>query len=298
MSAVGRLAPTPSGVLHLGNAVAFAAAWLSIRAQGGSLWLRIEDVDVVRSRRDVVDALRRDLSWLGLTWDQEVPAQSTRCYAPWLEAVSDRTYRCECTRSQLRGTPYPGSCRDAGHAQGAVRFRLPEGELRVIDRRFGPRRVDPSAFGDPILQRRDGVFTYNLAVVADDIADGVTEVARGADLLGYTGVQIRLWEAFGATPPRWLHAPLVLGSDHRKLSKSHSALGVAALREAGWLATDVWRAVLPWLGLAGHDRLEDAVTAFRAEAGPRGPIRLTAADAGASPPARGLAWVDDGGGLL
>src|SRR5688572_125089 len=120
---VGRLAPTPSGHLHLGNATAFAAAWLSVRSRGGRLLLRIEDVDVGRARAHVAASQRRDLEWLGLTWDAETPAQSTRDYAPWLERLAPHTYFCACARKDVAG-PYPGTCRTAGHTAGKVRFRV------------------------------------------------------------------------------------------------------------------------------------------------------------------------------
>lgn len=232
--------------------------------------LRIEDVDVGRARDDVSDAIRRDLDWLGLGWDAEVPRQSARDYAPWLAALP--TYRCTCRRADVGGGPYPGTCRDAGHAEGAWRFRAPPGEVRFVDRRYGPRAALPG--GDPVLRRRDGVYAYNLAVVADDIADGVTEVVRGEDLLDQTAVQIRLWEAFGATPPTWLHTPLVLGPNGKKLSKSHGALGVGALRDAGATPAAVWRLVAPWLGLPPLDRPGEGVAAFAPGAAPVGAIRL------------------------
>lgn len=290
----GRLAPTPSGALHLGNACAFAAAWLSARSQGGRLLLRMEDVDRERARDDLADGIRRDLDWLRLHWDEEVPAQAARNYAPWLERLP--TYRCVCTRKQLGGGVYAGTCREAGHGEGAVRFPLPPGELVFVDGRFGPQRVDPREFGDPVLRRRDGLHTYNLAVVADDILDGVSEVVRGADLLGFTGVQIRLWEAFAATPPRFVHAPLVLGPDGKKLSKSHGAMGIEALRAAGWGPKDVWRTVLPWLGLAGHDDLAGAARVFDPATGPLGPLRLQWTEPGCPSPAQGVSWHPDGRG--
>lgn len=267
---VGRLAPTPSGKLHLGNACAYAAAWLSVRSAGGRLLLRIEDVDTTRARPELEAGLIADLSWLGLDWDERVPNQSTRDYRPWLGLLP--TYFCRCTRRDLELRPCP--CRDAGHPDGHARFRVPEGAVRLTDRKFGPQLEDPRSYPDPILVHRDGLPSYNLAVVADDIADGVTEVVRGADLLGFTAVQVRLWEAFGATPPTWMHAPLVLGPDGRKLSKSHGSLGIEALRSAGATPADVWRRVLPWLGIEGADHLRDAIGLFRPESGPHGPIRL------------------------
>jgi glutamyl/glutaminyl-tRNA synthetase len=155
-----------------------------------------------------------------------------------------------------------------------VRYRLPDGLVWVLDRRFGPRQVDPARFGDPVLRRRDGAYTYPLAVVVDDLCDGVTEVVRGADLLEYTGVQMLLWKAFGATPPTWLHCPLLLGPDGTKLSKSHGSTEISALREAGWQPVEVWRKLLPYLGLPPV-HLHDAVELFDPKAGELGPFVVT-----------------------
>jgi glutamyl-tRNA synthetase len=274
VTAVGRLAPTPSGRLHLGNALAFAAAWLSVRSAGGRLLLRIEDVDRTRARADLERSIRDDLLWLGLEWDEETAPQRSRRYEPWVSLLSDHTYRCTCTRAELAGSAgYPGTCRDARHPHGALRLRLPEGVVRFRDRRFGPQEVNPEGFGDPVLQRRDGTFAYPLAVVVDDLCDGVTEVVRGADLLDYTAVQLRLWRALGATPPTWLHAPLLLGADGKKLSKSHGSTEIGALAAQGWTARQVWAELLPLLGLEGYDRLADAVVAFRPDGGVLGPVR-------------------------
>lgn len=238
--------------------------------------LRIEDVDRGRARSDIEASIRDDLAWLGLGWDEEVAPQRDRDYRPWLAALSAHTYRCTCTRKQIRaaGGVYPGTCRDAGHEEGAVRFRLPDDEVAFGDRRWGPQHTRPVAFGDPALVRRDGAVAYNLAVVADDISDGVTEVVRGADLLSFTSVQICLWRALGATPPTWLHAPLVLGPDGRKLSKSHASTELRALRAEGWTAARVWRIVLPWLGLPELGRIGDAVDSFDPTAGPLGPVQI------------------------
>jgi glutamyl/glutaminyl-tRNA synthetase len=279
VTTVGRLAPTPSGLLHLGNVCAFAAAWLSARADDGRLLLRIEDIDVTRARRDVEQALRDDLVWLGLTVDGEVPHQSSRDYGPALAQLAPRLYRCQCTRAQREqalpdGAGCQGRCLERDYQEGAVRFRLDTGAMTFVDRRWGAQMTDPRAFGDPILVRRDGLVSYNLAVVADDITDGVTDVVRGSDLLEYTAVQIQLWEALGAPPPRWLHAPLILGADGKKLSKSHGSAHVGAMREAGATPADVWRVVLPWLGIDGASSLDEALPQWDPTAGPRGPVAL------------------------
>lgn len=271
---VGRLAPTPSGRLHLGNVCAFAGAWLSVRAQRGALALRIEDVDTPRAREDIESALRDDLRWLGLDWDVETPRQSIRDYAPVLARLAGRVYRCGCTRAEIRaaGGVYRGACRDRGLRDGALRFRLPDGAVTIVDRARGPISIDLATLGDPVLQRRDGVYAYNLAVVADDIEDGVTEVVRGADLLEQSAVQVCLWEALGRTPPTWLHTPLILGDDGRKLSKSHGSTSVAEQRDAGRTPADIWRVVLPWLGLTAADEIGDAVARFDAASVAQGPF--------------------------
>lgn len=271
---VGRLAPTPSGQLHLGNVCAFAAAWLSVRSQGGRILLRIEDVDGPRSRVDIADGIRRDLAWLGLDWDAETTPQSLRDYTPWLARLGDRVYRCGCSRAsiQAEGGVYPGTCRHRGLSEGASRFALPEGVAIVHDRARGAVAIDRATMGDPVLRRRDGVYAYNLAVVVDDIEDGVTEVVRGADLLEQTAVQAALWRSLGAHPPTWLHAPLILGDDGRKLSKSHGSTTVGALRGDGWEPADVWRVVLPWLGVEAVASIAAAVTAFSSSTIPRGPF--------------------------
>lgn len=273
---VGRIAPTPSGDLHLGNVCAFGMAWLSARAQDGRVLLRMEDVDRGRARRDVEDRQRRDLEWLGLTWDAEVSRQSQRDYAEWLDRLAPRLYRCGCTRAQLAGSRgvYPGTCRDRALTQGAIRYRLPEGDVTFVDGHYGPQRVPLASLGDPVLRRRDGLSAYMLAVVVDDIRDGVTEVVRGADLLEATALQQLLWEALDATPPAWCHAPLIAGPDGVKLSKSHGAQHVGALRDAGWSAHDVWRAVLPWLGLPAGVSLDEALRLFSPRAALAGPIRV------------------------
>lgn len=261
VSVVGRLAPTPSGHLHLGNALAFGAAWLSARDAGGRLLLRIEDIDRGRSRAGIAEAQRADLLWLGLDWDAEVPPQSTRSYDP---GPLD-TYRCDCTRRQRQARPCPH--REAPAETGAVRFRSGRRPVSFVDRARGPQRHVPDA--DPLLVRRDGEPGYPLAVVVDDHRDGVTEVVRGGDLLVPTAVQVELFAAFGWTAPTWLHVPLLLGPDGRKLSKSHGSTELRALRGAGWRPEDVWARLLPLLGIPAGVGLTDArLVPARVPAGP------------------------------
>lgn len=291
----GRLAPTPSGYLHLGNVLAFAAAWLSIRSQQGKLLLRNEDIDTTRARRSIADQQKQTLSWLGLEWDTEVPAQSTRDYESFLSALDCCTYWCQCTRAQIKasGGIYTGTCRDAKHGHGALRFRLPEGSFAFDDRVFGPQSIRAHEFGDPVLLRKDGIVAYNLAVVCDDIRDGVTEVVRGADLLELTSVQLALYAQAQHPPPSWMHTGLVLGPHGLKLSKSHGALHIGALKEHGWCPGDIWALVLPWLGLPPLRSLDEAVPLFEPGKILRGPIRLHYELHTAPPPEQGIEWMEE-----
>jgi glutamyl/glutaminyl-tRNA synthetase len=238
---VGRLAPTPSGHVHLGNALAFGAAWLSARAARGRLLLRVEDIDRGRARDDVAAGQREDLRWLGIDWDDEVTPQSRRAYP--LAGIP--VYRCDCTRRvRLAGGC---RCRDAGKTEGSWRFLTPPGAVAFVDRARGAQLLHPDE--DPILTARDGEPAYPLAVVLDDARDGVTEVVRGADLLPATAAQIRLHEVLGLPPPTYLHTPVLLGADGKKLSKSHGSAELRALRAAGWTARRVWGVLLPLLGM-------------------------------------------------
>jgi len=262
---VGRHAPTPSGHLHLGNALAFGAAWLSARSQAGRLLLRIEDLDRGRSRDAIADAQRADLLWLGLAWDEETAPQSTRVYP--LDGLP--IYRCACSRRQrLEGSC---RCRQEASTEGTWRFACPPESVAFIDRAQGAQSHPPGR--DPILQRRDGEAAYPLAVVLDDHRDGVTEVVRGADLLEATAVQICIARALGIPHPTYLHVPMIRGLDGRKLSKSHGSTELRALRAAGWTPDDVWATLLPLLGL-DVGTLSAAVGAFQAARSPGGPFTI------------------------
>ncbi|MDR2725643.1 MAG: tRNA glutamyl-Q(34) synthetase GluQRS [Candidatus Adiutrix sp.] len=256
----GRLAPSPTGLLHLGNAWAFWLAWLQARRAGGRLVLRLEDLDPARSRSDHADRIRRDLKWLGLDWDEEAPAQSRRgpAYEAALAGLSDRglIYPCFCTRRELRslagapqvgdaGAAYAGTCRAlsperraAQAASGRARaLRLicpPERAWSFQDLASGPQSLTlAECGGDFALRRSDGVFAYQLAVVVDDLDQGVTSVVRGRDLLASTPRQLYLFELLGGRAPAYAHVPLILDHQGERLAKRHAGLSLTALREAG-----------------------------------------------------------------
>jgi glutamyl/glutaminyl-tRNA synthetase len=240
LTVTGRIAPTPSGHLHLGNALAFGAAWLSARRQGGRVLLRMEDLDRGRARDEVAASQRADLRWLGIDWDEEVTPQSRRAYT--LEGLD--VYRCDCNRATRLARACPH--RESPAATGAWRFRVPRGPVTFVDRARGPLTLEPE--DDPVLMRADGEAAYPLAVVVDDARDGVTEVVRGADLIEATPVQVRLHEALRLPVPTYLHVPLLLGEDGKKLSKSHGSTELRALRAAGWSPERVWAYLLPMIG--------------------------------------------------
>lgn len=259
---VGRFAPSPTGILHLGNLRTALASWLSARAAGGRWLVRMEDVDGPRCRRDLGEAQLRDLAALGLVSDAPVVWQSERgaAYRAALESLhaAGRLYPCACTRRDLQLLasaphtedglrPYPGRCRDRAWEgfDRALRLRLPEGPVVWEDFVLGSQADDPAALtGDPLLFRRDGCFAYHLAVVVDDGAQEVMEVVRGADLRPVTATQVRLQEALGLPRPAYAHLGLVAAPDGSRLGKRAGALGVEALASRGVSA----ESILGWLG--------------------------------------------------
>src|SRR5512133_1095865 len=258
----GRFAPSPTGILHLGNLRTALASWLSARAAGGRWIVRMEDVDGPRCRRDLGEGQLRDLAALGLESDGPVVWQSERAadYQAALEArhAAGLLYPCACTRKDLQLLasaphaedglrPYTGHCRDHGWEgfEKALRLRLPEGALAWEDRLLGSQSDDPATLtGDPLLFRRDGCFAYHLAVVVDDGAQGITEVVRGADLHPVTATQIRLQEALGLPRPAYAHLGLVVAPDGGRLGKRAGGLGLEALADRGIVLPDI----LGWLG--------------------------------------------------
>jgi len=233
MNYIGRFAPTPSGPLHLGSLAAALGSWLDARAVGGRWLLRIEDIDPPRCTPGADDTIRRQLAAFGLEWDGEVRYQS-RCgdaYQAALERLIDigMAYPCGCSRQEWqRYGHYPGWCRESPrHPERpqAWRLRSDLGINPVIwnDRLFGEQRFDPSALGDVVLKRKDGLWAYQLAVVVDDADQGITDIVRGFDLLDNTPWQRQLQAALGYPEPRYLHLPLILGDDGQKLSKQNLA---------------------------------------------------------------------------
>jgi glutamyl-tRNA synthetase len=265
----GRYAPSPTGMIHVGNARTALAAWLSVRSRGGVFVYRLEDLDPPRLVPGMAEAQRKDLLWLGLDWDEgpdvggpHAPySQSERSshYEDALRtlAAAGRLFPCRLSRKDLQAmasaphggeeAPYPASLRPrdtdpdwferhcrAEQPDAALRFLVHDRPVSFVDRVCGPvtERVD-LAVGDFVLKRRDGLYAYQLAVVVDDLLMGIDDVVRGADLLASTGRQIQLLEALGGSSPAYAHIPLVLNAQGEKLSKRDQGITLRSLREAG-----------------------------------------------------------------
>ena len=263
-SYTGRFAPTPSGFLHFGSLIAALASWLDARAVGGGWLLRMEDIDRPREMPGARDTILQTLERYGLTWDGEVVCQSDRhaAYAAVVERLFQQglAYACTCSRKDLAafGGVYPGTCRNLGHAPGdaAIRLRVPELRYRFEDRVQGHYEQHlGNEVGDFVIQRRDGLYAYQLAVVLDDAWQGVTDVVRGADLLDNTPRQLYLQELLGLPAPRYLHVPLIVQPDGHKLGKSYRSppldaeqatpLLLRALRALGQATEPAWLQATP-----------------------------------------------------
>jgi glutamyl-tRNA synthetase len=252
---VGRLAPSPTGAQHIGNARTYLIAWLAARQQGGRLLLRFEDIDSPRIKAGAVEQTLVDLRWLGLDWDGEPWIQTTRltCYEQALSRLKaqQQVYPCTCTRSDIaaaasaphwehEGPVYPGTCASRRAADAdtldqpfAWRFRV-DHSPDFVDAFCGPVSIDLKRVGgDFVIWKSAGTPAYQLAVVVDDADSGVTEVIRGDDLLPSTPRQLLLYQALQRTAPRFCHVPLVVGPDGRRLAKRHGDTRLSALREAG-----------------------------------------------------------------
>lgn len=266
---VGRFAPTPSGALHLGNLFCSLLAWLSAKAQGGEIVLRIEDLDRERTDPAFTAQCEHDLRLLGLCWDRGGTAgggdyfqsQRTEYYETLLARLQRQglIYPCFCSRSELHaasaphvsdGEPiYSGKCRELTEPEiaelkkqrsPALRLRVPDETVTFCDLHYGEVEQNlPKECGDFILRRSDGVFAYQLAVAGDDGAMGVTEVVRGRDLLSSTPRQILLFRLLGLPEPRFAHTPLLLDEHGRRLSKREKDQSLAGLLERGYTPEDV-----------------------------------------------------------
>ena len=277
----GRLAPSPTGYLHVGHARTFWTAWRRARARQGTLVLRDEDLDPDRSRPEFAAAMIEDLRWLGLDW-QEGP-DCGGPYAPYVQSLRRPLYRaaferlreralvypCTCSRQDVLralGAPhsgeeepvYPGTCRPPDVRSGECesgrrpnsprinwRFRVRDGqEVHFVDEARGPQCFEAGKdFGDFVVWRHDDVPSYQLAVVVDDAAMRITEVVRGGDLLLSTARQLLLYRALELEPPAFYHCPLVTDAAGARLAKRHDALSLRTLRARGVGPEGVWNAL-------------------------------------------------------
>ncbi|HYW93623.1 MAG TPA: tRNA glutamyl-Q(34) synthetase GluQRS [Gammaproteobacteria bacterium] len=267
-TARGRFAPSPTGPLHFGSLLAALASYLDARHAGAAWLVRMEDLDPPRAVPGAADAILRTLEALGLRWDGHVMHQSERGDA--YQAAVDRltaaglTFVCGCSRRDVaelgdpgpEGPVYPGTCRNglpSDRKPRSVRMRVGHHVIRFHDRLQGAQIQDLARdVGDFVIRRADGPFSYHLAVVVDDGAQGITDVVRGADLIRSTGRQILLQESLGLPHPRYLHIPVAVDPAGRKLGKSLGSPAIAA-RHAGVLL----RAALDLLGQRPPDGCAD-----------------------------------------
>jgi glutamyl-tRNA synthetase len=298
---VGRLAPSPTGAQHVGNARTFLIAWLAARSRQGRIILRMEDIDSPRVKAGAAEQAVADLRWLRLDWDEGPVVQTQRmgCYEAALAKLKDaeHVYPCTCSRADVEraasaphleheGPAYPGTCstraaRDAVDLVNrpyAWRFRVGPRSPTFADRFLGPVQVDlQSMGGDFVVWKSAGTPAYQLAVVVDDAALGVTEVVRGDDLVPSTPRQLLLYEALGLSPPSFAHVPLVVGPDDRRLAKRHGDTRLATLRSAG-VKAEALVGLLAW-SCGWLERIEpiaarDLVPLFRMDRIPRRPFVL------------------------
>jgi glutamyl-tRNA synthetase len=273
-----RFAPSPTGYLHVGGARTALFNWLFARHHGGTFVLRIEDTDMARSSEEMVEGILRGMRWLGLDWDEGPFFQSQRIhrYQEFAGSLLERglAYRCFCSPEELAERKiarrdvdgarlYDRHClaipreeaaaRAAAGAPFAARFRVPDGKTSYTDRVFGPIEVEHTNIEDFVMLRSDGIPTYHLGVVVDDLDMEITHVVRGADHISNTPKQILLYLAAGRPVPEFAHLPLILGPDKQRLSKRHGATSVMAYMEMGYLPN----AVFNFLSLLGWSPGDD-----------------------------------------
>ncbi len=261
-----RFAPSPTGYLHIGGARTAIFNWLYARHHQGKFLLRIEDTDVSRSSDLMVNAIFEGLQWLGLTWDEEPIFQSGRVdyYREVCELLlaSERAYYCYCSPERLAGLKssygYDRHCRNltdeekqkltASQLPKVLRFRVQSGKTCFEDAVHGSLTFDNDEIDDFVIMRSDGMPTYHLAVVADDRAMNITTIIRGDDHLSNTPKQVMLYQSLGWKPPEFIHVPLILGSDKKRLSKRHGATSIGEYRDAGYMPETIvnFLALLGW----------------------------------------------------
>lgn len=255
---IGRFAPSPTGPLHIGSLIAAVASYCDARAHDGKWLLRIEDIDETRCKPEYADDIIATLHQFGFRWDGDINTQSAtqsrekNYYAAALQTLikNKQVYACQCSRKEIadssqqvgiEGAVYPGTCRhlQIGHASNAIRLLTNNTVITVDDRIQGTQTQNiASEIGDFIVRRRDGLFSYQLAVVVDDAISGITHIVRGADLLDSTPRQIYLQQLLGYTTPDYLHIPIAVNADGQKLSKQtlapaiRSSDAIAALTTA------------------------------------------------------------------
>lgn len=253
---ITRFAPSPTGRLHLGHAWSALLAHDLARNADGRFLLRIEDIDRTRCRPAFAQGIFEDLNWLGLSWDGDVMTQSERMdeYAQVLVKLEERglLYRCTCTRADIAnaasapqgalGPIYPGTCRHAAIGEDTAlpwswRIDIEKavataGPLEWHEEGVGKVRATPEILGDVILARKDAGTSYHLSVTVDDAAQGVTDIVRGRDLFEATHIHRLLQALLGLPTPRYLHHPLIVGSDGERLSKRKSSPTIASLRDS------------------------------------------------------------------
>ena len=291
----GRFAPSPTGDLHLGSAATALVAWLSARAADGRLVMRVEDIDAPRVVAGSETRQLDDLRWLGLDWDEgpdvggaHAPYRQSERSAVYDDAlarlgVHGLLYHCDCSRAEIariasaphageEGPRYPGTCRAFGMRERAwkrppaIRLAVPDGVVHVDDAIQGAFDEDVAArVGDFVLKRGDGVYAYQLACVVDDLAMGVTEVVRGADLIDSTARQVLLARLLGGTPPAFAHVPLVVAPDGARLAKRAGGVTIRDHREHGRNSRDVIRMLAETLGLPPADEPRAMLDGFRRE---------------------------------
>jgi glutamyl-Q tRNA(Asp) synthetase len=276
---ITRFAPSPTGYLHLGHALAAWIAYDWAKKQGGSMLLRFEDIDVSRVREPYYAAIEEDLAWLGISWNGTPWRQThrTQAYQVALQSLRDLgvLYPCFCTRkeiAQMTSAPqqdagmeeplYPGLCRQLTEAQRRQRIENCErwawrldaakahslcGPLAWIDHRFGEENLDATLMGDVVIARKDIGVAYHLAVVVDDAAQGITCVTRGEDLRHSTHVHVMLQKLLGLPRPQYWHHPLACDAQGKRLAKRHDALSLRTMRAAGVTAEQVLERINAYL---------------------------------------------------